>query len=162
MDWSAVPFVEYFPSETIPKREDWKVHYIDVVDVLQMNEDQAMASVLCLLRGWALHAVSDLLFRFWMLETDEVVMSLRQYVDIIENMLSLCRKENCYRTDRIGISGKSLIEQKAESENGEAESSIKNSFSEKSEDNFELSVVGVKLVIGSRQTLLLRSSKRNH
>ena len=84
MDLSAFPFVEYFPSERFPKWEDWKLYYLDVVDVLQMSEDQAMSSMLGLLRGWALQAVLDLHFRFWLSETGEVVMSLEKYFDIID------------------------------------------------------------------------------
>ena len=75
MDWSAFPFVEYFLSERFPKWEDLRMYYLDVVVVLQMSEDQAMASMLCLLRAWALQAVLVLLFRFWLSETGEVVMS---------------------------------------------------------------------------------------
>ena len=51
MDWSAFPFVEYFLLEKFPKWEDWKLYYLDVVDLLQMSEDQAMASTLGVLRG---------------------------------------------------------------------------------------------------------------
>ena len=93
MDWSAFPFVEYFASERFPNWDDWRVYYLDVVDVLQMSEDQAFASRLCLLRGWALQAVSDLPFRFLLSETGGVVMSLGQYFDIIEKELSISREK---------------------------------------------------------------------
>ena len=99
MDWSVFPLVEYFPSERFPNWEDWKLYYLDVVDVLQMSEDLAMSSMLGLLRGWAMQAVSDLPFRFWLSETGEVVMSLGQYFDIIEERLSISREENCDCTD---------------------------------------------------------------
>ena len=105
MDWSAFPFVEFFPSEGFPNWEDWRMCYIDVVEVIQMSGDPAMASMLCLLRGWVLHAVSYLPFRFWLSETGEVVMSLEQYFGIIENRLSLRKEENSDRIDSIGSRG---------------------------------------------------------
>ena len=52
-----------------------------------MSEDQAMASMLGLLRGMALQAVSDLPFTFWLSETGERKISLEQYFDIIEKKL---------------------------------------------------------------------------
>ena len=91
MDWSAFPFVEYFPSERFPKWEEWKLYYLDVVDVSQMSDDLAILSMLGLLRGWALQAVSGWPFRFWFSETGEVVMSLGQYFDIIDERLSLIK-----------------------------------------------------------------------
>ena len=115
MDWSAFPFVECFPSERFSKWKDWKMYYLDVVDVLQMSEDQAMLSMLGLLRGWALQAVLDLPFRFWLSETGEVVISLGQYFDIIEERLSLSREENCDRTHSSRSRGRNVTEVKLES-----------------------------------------------
>ena len=57
MDWSSFPFVEHFTSDKLPKREDWKMGCFEVKDILQMSGVQAMGSMLCLLRGWALDAV---------------------------------------------------------------------------------------------------------
>ena len=54
------------------------MYYFDVEELLQMHEDQSMASKLGLLRGGAMHAVSVLPFRFWLSETSEVIMSLGQ------------------------------------------------------------------------------------
>ena len=51
--------------------------------MLQMSSEQAMLSVLCLLRGCALQAVLDLPSRFWLSEAGEVVVSLRQNFDMI-------------------------------------------------------------------------------
>ena len=146
MDWSAFPFLEYFPSERFTKWEDWKLYYLDVREVLQMNEDQAMASVLCLLSGWALQAVSDLPFRFWLTVPGEVVMSLGQYLDIIEVRLSLSRGENCDHTDCVRSRKASVIEEKVESENGQAGGRMNASLSENSEEHFELCEVGSELV----------------
>ena len=146
MDWSAFPFVVYFPSERFPKWEDWKLYYLDVVDVLQMSEDLAMSSMLGLLRGWALQAVLDLPYRFWFSETGEVVMSLEQYFDIIDERLSLIKGKNCDHTDSSRSRGKNVREEKAESENGQAEGRIKVSFSDTSEEDSELSEVGSDLV----------------
>ena len=146
MDWSAFPFVEYFPSERFPKWEDWKLYYLDVVDVLQMGEDLAMSSMLGLLRGWAMQAVSDLPFRFWLSETGEVVMSLGQYFDIIEERLSISREENCDCTDSIRSRRGVVSEEKAESEKSQAEGRIKYSLNENSDGISELSEVGLDLV----------------
>ena len=110
-----------------------------------MNEDQAMAPMLCLLRGWELQAVSDLPFRFWISETGKVVMYLGQYFDIIGERLSISWQENCDRMDSIRCRGRSVIEEKAESENGRAEGRIKDSLSENSELS-ELSEVDSELV----------------
>ena len=60
------------------KWENLKMYYFDVVDVLQMLEDQSIASMFCLLRGGAMQVVSDLPLRFWLSKTSEVIMSLRQ------------------------------------------------------------------------------------
>ena len=149
MDWIAFPFVEYFPSERFSKWEDWKLYYLDAVEVLQMSEDQAMGSMLYLLRGWALQAVLDLPFRFWLSETGEVVMSLGQYFDIIEKRLSTSREENCYGTNSSNIRGRIVMvvmEEKLESENDRLKCRIKDSLNENSEENFELSEVGPDLV----------------
>ena len=109
MDWSAFPFVEVFPSEKFPDWEDLRIYYLDVVDVLQMIDDQAMLSMLSQLRGWALQAISDLPFRFCLSETNEIVMSLGQYFGIIEMKLSIIRK-NCDRTDTIRIRGRIVMD----------------------------------------------------
>ena len=146
MDWSVFPFVENFPSERFPKWEDWKLYYLDVVDVLQMSEDLALSSMLGLLRGWALQAVLDLPFRFWLSETGEVLMSLEQYFDIIDERLSLIKGKNCDHTDISRSSGRSVTEEKAESGNGQAKGRIKDSLSETSEEDSELSEVGSDLV----------------
>ena len=146
MDWSAFPFVEYFPSERFPKWEDWKLYYLDVVDVLQMGEDQAMSSMLGLLRGWALQVVLDLPFRFWLSETGEVVMSLEQYFDIIDERLSLIKGKNCDHTDSSRSRGRNITEEEAESEKSQAEGRIKYSLNENSDGISELSEVGLDLV----------------
>ena len=73
------------------------MYYPDVVDVLLMIDDQAISPMLCQLRGWALQAISDLPFRFWLSEINEIVMSLEQNFGIIEMKLSIIR-ENCDRT----------------------------------------------------------------
>ena len=145
MDWSAFPFVEYFPSEKFPNWEDWKLYYLDVEDVLQMSEDLDMSSMLGLLRGWALQAVSDLPVRFWLSETGEVVMSLGQYFDIIEERLSISREKNCVCTDSSRSRGGVVSEEKAKSENGQAKGRIKDSLSGCSKEKFELSEVGSEL-----------------
>ena len=145
MDWSAFPFVEYFPSERFPKWEEWKLYYLDVVDVLQMSEDLAMSSMLGLLRGWALQAVLDLPFRFWCSETGEVVMSLEQYFDIIDERLSLIKGKNCDHTDNSRSRGRNVTEEGAESEKSQAEGWIKRSLNENSDENSELSEVGSEL-----------------
>ena len=145
MDWSVFPFVEYFPSERFPNWEDWKLYYLDVVDVLQMIEDLAMSSMLGLLRGWALQAVLDLPFRFWFSETGEVVMSLEQYFDIIGERLSISREENCDCTDSSRSRGGVVTEEKAKSENGQAKGRIKDSLSGYSKEKFELSENGSEL-----------------
>ena len=146
MDWSAFPFVEYFPSERFPKWEDWKLYYLDVVDVLQMGEDQAMSSMLGLLRGWALQVVLDLPFRFWLSENGEVVMSLEQYFDIIDERLSLIKGKNCDHTDSSRSRGRNITEEEAESEKSQAEGRIKYSLNENSDGISELSEVGLDLV----------------
>ena len=68
-----------------------------------MNEDQAMVSMLYLLRGLAFQAVWDLPFRFWLSEIGEVIMSLGQYFEIIEVRFNLSRGENCDRNDSIRV-----------------------------------------------------------
>ena len=146
MDWSAFPFVEYFPSERFPKWEEWKLYYLDVVDVLQMSEDLAMSSMLGLLRGWAMQAVLDLPFRFCFSETGEVVMSLEQYFDIIEERLSISREENCDHTDNSRSRGRNVTEEGAECEKSQAEGWIKRSLNENSDENSELSEVGSDFV----------------
>ena len=146
MDWSAFPFVEFFPSERFPKWEDWKLYYLDVVDVLQMSEDLAMSSMLDLFRGWALQAVLDLPFRFWFSETGEVVMSLEQYFDNIDGRLSLIKGKNCDHTDSSRSRGRNVTEEEAESEKSQAEGRIKYSLNENSDENSELSEVGSDLV----------------
>ena len=70
-----------------------------------MKDDQATLSMLDLLRGWSLQAVSELPFRFWLLETDQVVMLLGTN-DIIEKRLFLGREEYCERTEIIRSRGK--------------------------------------------------------
>ena len=40
------------------------MYCLDVVEVLQMSENQAMVSMLCLLKGWASQAVSNLKSKF--------------------------------------------------------------------------------------------------
>ena len=100
-----------------------------------------MSSMLGLLRGWAMQVVSDLPFRFWLSETGEVVMSLGQYFDIIEERLSISREENCDHTDNSRSRGRNVTEEKAESENGQAKGRIKDSLSETSEEDSELSEV---------------------
>ena len=146
MDWSAFPFVEYFLSERFPKWEDWKMYYLDVVDVLQMSEDLAISSMLGLLRGWALQAVLDLHFRFWFSETGELVMSLEQYFDIIDERLSLIKGKNCDHMDSNRSRGRNLTEEEAESEKKQAEGRIKYSLNENSDENPELCEVGSDLV----------------
>ena len=146
MDWSAFPFVEFFPSERFPKREEWKLYYLDVVDLLQMSEDLAISSMLGLLRGWALQAVLDLPFRFWFLETGEVVMSLEQYFDIIDERLSLIKGKNCDHTDSSRNRGRNVTEEEAESEKSQAEGRIKYSLNENSDESSELREVGSDLV----------------
>ena len=44
------------------------MYYLDVVDVVQMSEAQAISPMLSLLRGWELQTVSDFSFRFWLAE----------------------------------------------------------------------------------------------
>ena len=73
-------------------------------------------------------------------------MSLRQYVDTIERRLYLNREENYDRRDISGSRGRRVIEEKAESENGQAADRIKDSLSENSEEKFELSEPGSELV----------------
>ena len=63
-------------------------------------------------------------------------MSLKQYFDIIEKRISIRREENCDCTDSIRSRGRSVIEEKAVSENGQAKSSIKDFLIENSEENF--------------------------
>ena len=65
-----------------------------------------------LLRAWALQAVSDLPYRFWLSETGVVIMSLEQYFDIIERNLLLSSEENCDRTDIIRSRGRNKKEEK--------------------------------------------------
>ena len=69
------------------------MYYRDVVDLLQMNEHQAMASRLFQLREWALQVVLDLLFRFWLSESGVVIISLGQYFDIPEKRVSSSGEE---------------------------------------------------------------------
>ena len=145
MDWSAFPFVEYFPSERFPKWEERNLYYLDVVDVLQISEDLAISSMLGLLRGWALQAILDLPFRFWFLETGEVVMSLEQYFDIIAERLSLIKGKNCDHTDSSRSRGRNVTEEEAESEKTQAEGRIKYSLNKNSDENSELSEVGSEL-----------------
>ena len=104
------------------------MYYLEVVQVLQMSEDQATTSMLCLLRGWSLQAVLKLTFRFWLSETGEVVLLLGEYLDIIERGLSICREENCDHANTIRSKERSVMEEKLESENGQAEGRIKNSL----------------------------------
>ena len=85
------------------------MYHLEVVDVLKMSEDQAMASKLSLLREWVMQAVSDLPLRFWFSETGDVVMSLGQYIGIIEKMLSISREEKCDHTDSIRKMERSVI-----------------------------------------------------
>ena len=122
-----------------------EVELLDVVDVLQMSEVLAMSSMLGLLRGWALQAVLDLPFRFWFSETGEMVMSLGQYFDIIEERLSISREENCDCTDSSRSRGGVVSEEKAESEKSQAKGRIKDSLSGYSKENSELSEVGSEL-----------------
>ena len=105
-----------------------------------------MASMLGLLRAWALQTVSELPFRFWLSETGEVVMSLEQQFHIIEKRLSIGREENCNRRNSSRSRGRSVMEGKLESEKGQAEGGIKDSLSENSEEDFKLSEVGLELV----------------
>ena len=63
MDQCYSPFAEYFPSHL--KWAVWKIYYPPVVDVLQLSEEQAMRSMFCFLRVWALNVVSDLPPCFW-------------------------------------------------------------------------------------------------
>ena len=142
MDWRAFPFVKYFPSERFPKWEDWKLDYLDVVNVLQMSEDLAMSSMLGLLRGWVLQAVLDLPFTFWLSETGEVVIPLEQYFHIIEKRLSIGREENRNRKDSSRSRGRSIMEGKLKSEKGQAEGRMKDSLSENSVEILELNEVG--------------------
>ena len=97
------------------------MYYLDVVDVLQTSEDQARSSMLCLLSGWALKAVSDLPVRFWLSESGEVVLLLGQHFDVIKKRISQSGEDKCGRTDSIRSRGRSVLEDKAESENGKAE-----------------------------------------
>ena len=110
------------------------MYYLDVVDVLQLTNDQAIASLLSQLRGWALQVVLDLPFRFWLSETGEVVMLLGQYFDIIEKRLSLVWEENCDCTESIKSRGRSVTEEKMERENGRLEVKIKDPLGENSEE----------------------------
>ena len=110
-----------------------------------MKEDQAKASMFCLLRGWALQAVSDLPLRCWLSETGEVVMSLEQYPDIVEKKLTLGSEDIFNPTDGIRSWG-NVIEEKAECENGQAKGRIKHCLSETSKKNFELWEIGLELV----------------
>ena len=135
MDWSAFPFVEYFQSGRFPKWVVWRMYYLDGVDVLQMNEDQVMSSLLVLLRGWALQAVWDLPFRFWLSEKGGVVMWLGKYFDTIETRPSIGREENCDRTDSGRNVGGSVIVEKLEIENGQAGGRIKDFLSENSSED---------------------------
>ena len=100
----------------------------------------------CLLRDWALQAVSDLPFRYWLSETGEVLMSSEQNFDIIEERLSFGRIQNCDRTDSNRCWGRSVIEERAKSENGQTGGRMKDSLSEDSEENFEFSGVGSEIV----------------
>ena len=88
--------------------------------------------MLCLLRGggWALQAVSDLPFRFWLSETGEVIMSLEKYLDIIEKRLTLSREENCNSTDSSRSRGRRVVEGKSKNEKCQAQGRIKDSLSE--------------------------------
>ena len=122
------------------------MYYLDVVDVLKLSENQAMSSIFCLLKDWALQAFSDLPFRYWLSETGEVLMSLEQNFDIIEERLSFGRIQNCDRTDSNRCWGRSVNEERAESENGQTGGRMKDSLSENSEENFEFSGVGSELL----------------
>ena len=88
------------------------MYYFHVVDVLQLSKDQSIMSMLCLLTGWALQAVLDLHFSFWWSETDEGVMSLGQYLNIIEKRPSIGSEENCDRTDSSRNRGRKIMEKK--------------------------------------------------
>ena len=94
-----------------------------------------------------LQAVLDLPFRCWLSETGEVLISLGQYVDIMEKRLPKSREQDCDRTDSIRGRGGDLIEEKLENENGFAEGRIRDSLSENSEENFELFEGDSELVI---------------
>ena len=111
-----------------------------------MSEDLAISSMLGLLRGWALQAVSVLPFRFWLSETGEVVMSLGQYFDIIEERLSISKEHNCNRTHSSRSRGRKVTEEEAESEKSQAEGRIKYSLNENSDENSELNGVCSDLV----------------
>ena len=110
------------------------------------SDDQPIASMHSLLRGWALQAVLNLTFRFWLSETGKMVTSLGQLFDTIEKNFSLSKEEKCERTDRSRRRGGSVIEEKVESENVPAEGRIKDFLSQNLERNFKLSDIGSHLV----------------
>ena len=66
------------------------MYYLDVVDLLQMSEDQAMASMLCLLSGWSLEAVSDLAPGFW-----RSARSLEEYLSFFDKRMLFAENTDC-------------------------------------------------------------------
>ena len=69
-----------------------------------------------------------------------MTMSLGQYFHVTETRLSINREENNDRIDSNRKRKRSGIEEKAENKNCRAEGIVKNSISENSEENFELTV----------------------
>ena len=61
---------------------------------------------------------------------------LGQYSDVIEKRISISREVNCDCTDNIRSRGRSVIEERAESENVKAKGRIKDFVIENSEENF--------------------------